>query len=136
MSGPHRDPRRMPFYDWDGSRPPGAEIVDPEPFQKIGRPGMKHDREKPRWNLLPFRELEQVVQVLTDGAKKYDDDNWKAVVAGDPGRFVAAALRHLSAYCQGEKSDPDAGTPHLAHAICCLLFLQWMEGEDAEGQNP
>jgi len=38
--------------------------------------GTKYDEDKPRWDLLPFTEVEKVVKVLTMGAKKYADGNW------------------------------------------------------------
>ena len=41
--------------------------------------GVKYDSDKPKWNLLPWDELEDVVKVLTFGAKKYAPDNWKFV---------------------------------------------------------
>ena len=87
--------------------------------------GVKHDGEKPRWDLLPIEPIEQVVGVLTYGAKKYDDENWRKV-DNQRRRYYAAALRHIVAWWKGEKLDPESGYHHLAHAICCLVFL--MEG--------
>ena len=87
--------------------------------------GTKYDKEKPRWTLLPFRELEQVVDVLTSGAQKYDDDNWKKVVSDDKDRYFSACMRHLVAWRQDELVDKESKKPHLAHAVCCILFLMW-----------
>ena len=86
---------------------------------------MKQDHGKNRWDLLPIREVEQGVEVLTAGSIKYSDDNWKAVVAEKPGRYWAALFRHITARLKGEKLDPETGLPHLAHALCCLWFLMW-----------
>jgi hypothetical protein len=33
--------------------------------------GVKHDKGKPQWDLLPWKEMEDVVKVLTFGASKY-----------------------------------------------------------------
>jgi len=41
--------------------------------------GVKYDSGKPDYTLLPLDALEQVVEVLTFGAAKYDRDNWKKV---------------------------------------------------------
>ena len=84
--------------------------------------GMKFDSEKPRWDLLPFESLTAIVLVLTYGAKKYAPENWRKVNDWRD-RYFAALLRHLVAWKQGEKIDPESNLPHLAHAGCCLLFL-------------
>ncbi len=89
--------------------------------------GHKHDEDKPRWDLLPFAAAEAVVGVLTFGAQKYAPENWRFVPDARR-RYFAAALRHLVAYWRGERSDPESGRPHLAHAACCLLFLLELDG--------
>lgn len=86
--------------------------------------GMKHDNGKPRWDLLPWRPVTEVVKVLTFGAGKYGADNWQTV-PNARNRYFAAAMRHLTAWESGERLDPESGYHHLAHAICCLLFLMW-----------
>jgi hypothetical protein len=91
--------------------------------------GMKNDKEKLRWDLLPISEVEEVVSVLTHGAKKYADNNWQVVVKDNPDRYFAACMRHIVAYREGEREDPDSGLLHLAHAICCLLFIMWRDKE-------
>ena len=70
--------------------------------------------------------VEQVVKVLTYGAKKYADNNWQKVEPYDD-RYYAAALRHITAWRSGEKLDPETGIHHLAHACCCLIFILWKE---------
>lgn len=39
------------------------------------------------------------------------------------GRLLAAALRHLFAWAQGDDFDRESGRRHLAHAACCVLML-------------
>lgn len=84
--------------------------------------GEKHDAGKPRWDLLPYESLSDVVDVLTFGAKKYAPENWR-LVEGWRGRYFRAAVGHLVKWWRGEKLDPESGLPHLAHACCCVLFL-------------
>jgi hypothetical protein len=84
--------------------------------------GVKFDQDKPQWTLVPFKALDEVVKVLTIGAKKYAPDNWKKVPNARQ-RYIDAAFRHMSAYASGEKLDAETGKSHLAHAMCCLLFL-------------
>lgn len=94
--------------------------------------GVKYDSDKPRWSLLPFKALQEVVEVLTFGAKKYAADNWKHVPQAQE-RYIDAAYRHLADWNSGEKKDPETGKSHLAHAICCLLFLLWFEQSERSG---
>ena len=93
----------------------------------MGKLGDKFDKEKSRWSLIPYKQLEQVVDVLTLGAIKYSDDNWQHVKPLKE-RYFSAAMRHISAWKGGEKNDPETGLSHMAHAVCCLLFIMW--GDD------
>lgn len=84
--------------------------------------GIKWDGEKERFDLIPpYIELE-VAKVLTIGARKYAPDNWKKVPGGKR-RYMAAIRRHISAYKRGEIYDPETGLHHMAHAICCAMFM-------------
>lgn len=83
----------------------------------------KHDGGKPRLDLLPFMAVTEVGKVMTFGAQKYGDNNWREAKPDQYHRYEAAAYRHLFAYSQGELIDPESGLPHLAHAATNLLFL-------------
>lgn len=106
----------------DGSK---AVETSPKPDATVEK-GRKFDAEKPRWDLLPWKPLNEVAKVLTFGARKYADDNWKKVPRARK-RYLAAALRHLAAWGDGERNDPETGLNHLAHAACCVLFLAWFD---------
>ena len=95
-------------------------------YQESFKEGVKHDCKKLRWDLLPIYPIEKVVRVLTHGAKKYSDDNWK-VVPNPIQRYYAAALRHITRWRRGYHKDKGSGQPHLAHAVCCLIFIMWFE---------
>lgn len=84
--------------------------------------GVKFDNDKPKWSLLPRGVMSQVVEVLTFGAKKYSPDNWMHV---DPARYYDALFRHIDAWRNGEKLDAESGKHHLAHALCCLIYMLW-----------
>jgi hypothetical protein len=90
--------------------------------QNVVMSGVKYDNGKPQWSLLPFKALTEVVEVLTYGAKKYAPDNWKKVPDARR-RYIDAGFRHFTAYASGETHDPETGKHHLAHAVCCLLYL-------------
>jgi len=85
------------------------------------RNGKKYDTEKLRWDLLPISPIRQVIRVLMYGAKKYGDYNWEQVEDPKP-RYYNACMRHLTAGIQ-KTNDSESGLPHLAHAICNLIFL-------------
>jgi len=88
--------------------------------------GIKYDTEKDRWDLLPFQVIKDVVKVLTLGAKKYADDNWKNVEPYRK-RYLSACMRHIVAWEGSEINDPETKIHHLAHAICCLIFIIWKD---------
>jgi len=91
------------------------------------KPGVKWDRGKPDYSLLPWGALEEVVRVLSYGAEKYSRDNWRRV-PDMKNRYLAAALRHTSSWARGEERDRESHLPHLAHAIVSLMFLLQSEG--------
>jgi hypothetical protein len=65
--------------------------------------------------------LWQLAKVLGFGAHKYAPNNWRK---GLPrARVWSAALRHIYAWARGEVFDLETGLPHLAHALCELMFL-------------
>lgn len=118
--------------DWEEVPEPKST---PKQEQTLGR---KYDSDKPRWGLLPYRELEDIVKVLTFGSKKYADDNWKHVENGRE-RYFDAMMRHINEYRQAKQTDnPDkkyddeTGLNHLSHAMCCALFLMWLDNEGVE----
>jgi hypothetical protein len=84
--------------------------------------GRKFDGNKLEYGLLPPFALEETVKVLTFGAQKYERDNWKRV-PDSKRRYFDALQRHVWAWKQGEQIDPESGLHHLAHAMCCLMFL-------------
>lgn len=59
--------------------------------------------------------------MLAFGAGKYAPRNWEQGITYS--RVWSAAMRHLTAWWQGEDSDVETGLSHLAHAGCCVLFL-------------
>ena len=91
--------------------------------------GKKRDAGKPRLSLLHWPTIMQVVEVLEHGAAEYGDENWKHV-DNHRIRYFNAACRHLIlGWWMGEKLDKKSGKPHLAHAICCLIFLLARDNE-------
>lgn len=84
--------------------------------------GRKYDGGKLRYDLIPVLALEETTRVVTKGAEKYDDENWKLVPKGRR-RYLAAAMRHIQQWRKGEIYDEEMGTHHIANAISNLMFI-------------
>lgn len=89
--------------------------------------GFKQDQGKLRWSLLPKGVISSILKVLEFGAAKYSVDNWRHVEDHER-RYYDAAMRHIEAWRLKETNDPESKLPHLAHAVCCLMFLMWFDG--------
>ncbi len=96
--------------------------------------GIKYDGEKPMMHLLPPKAINEVAKVLTFGAQKYDEENWRKL-DNLQSRYSSGALRHIFAHIDSETLDTESGLSHLAHAICCLLFKLEIELEDAKSKE-
>lgn len=70
--------------------------------------------------------LLSMVEVLKQGAKKYEKDNWKK---GTNWRKRLNSLRrHLLAFTNGEDIDAELGTDHLAMvAINAMMVWHWQK---------
>ena len=70
--------------------------------------------------------LAEIGVAMLEGASKYGRHNYRAVgVRGSV--YYDATMRHMDAWWKGEHQDGETGQSHLAHAMCCLMFLQWLE---------
>jgi hypothetical protein len=107
-----------------------AQFIDPlkdaEALKDITNvpTGIKFDHGKARMSLLDSSWLLGVARVMTFGAKKYAEHNWKKGISVS--RLLDAAARHQAAFNDGENLDPESGESHLYHASCCLQFASWM----------
>jgi len=82
---------------------------------------LKFDTDKLPLHLLSTEAMNQTAAVLKFGAQKYAEHNWRKGFAWS--RPLAAAMRHITAFNNGEDKDPESGLSHLAHAACCIMFL-------------
>lgn len=82
---------------------------------------IKNDEGKARISLVPPEAIYAMARVLTHGATKYADHNWRKGFKWS--RLLDAAMRHLLAFQWNEDVDPETGESHIAHALCCLSFL-------------
>ncbi len=94
----------------------------------------KYDAGKPMWDLLPWSLVQEIVEVLTLGAEEHGAYSWQNTQDG-VNRYFAALHRHLAAWKQGDKIDPEWGKHHLAHAACCLLFMWWIDTNSVDSDG-
>jgi hypothetical protein len=90
--------------------------------------GRKNDKNKIRWSLMPFNELEEVAEVFMFGADKYTDFGWKTVPNARE-RYWNACMRHLLSGGVQNAKDPESNLRHLAHLICSALIVMWHDTE-------
>jgi len=85
---------------------------------------MKADRYnegKIRYSLIPSYALKVLAQVMTKGAEKYSDDNWRKGMKYTD--VLDSIFRHLEAFRSGEDLDKETGLPHLGHLMANICFL-------------
>jgi len=83
--------------------------------------GIKFDSEKVEYHYMSSIAINELNRVLSFGAKKYAAHNWRGGLKWS--RVISACLRHIFAWLGGETHDKETGLNHLAHAMCCLMFL-------------
>jgi hypothetical protein len=102
-------------------------------MDKADGSGLRYNIGKLRYDLVPHNSHRDFVRVLTRGAKKYSDDNWRK---GMPWMDVVASLkRHLEAFCSGEDYDKESHLLHIAHVMANASFLNEYYYIYPEGDN-
>ena len=90
----------------------------------IGTPNPKDaaGAAKPKLSNVPMRAVYEMASAMDDGAKKYGQVNWRGhpVLASV---YYDAALRHLTAWFDGEDKAADSGIDHRAHAMACMAVI-------------
>lgn len=95
--------------------------------------GIRENKGKPRWGLVDFDSLEDMVRVLEFGADKYGDGNWqKGLLTVE---VCESMLRHIFAYLRGENKDDQSGISHIGHIQCNAMFLAYMDKKKPEMDN-
>lgn len=76
---------------------------------------------KNRLDLVPTSLVTEVGKVLTFGANKYGDNNWRDSMKWS--KCIASLERHLVAFKNGIDFDEESGLLHLSHLACNVAFL-------------
>lgn len=123
------------YYSYDDSKSPSSNASKQLKTKEEGT-FIKSDSSKNRLELLEPKFIEGIGSVITFGANKYEDNNWKKAGGTNEGRIKGALLRHIYAYLDGEKIDPETGKSHLYHAGCNLMFLDYFDRvEKTKGES-
>lgn len=76
----------------------------------------------------PTCHVRAVLEVRDEALWRSGAGNWRKVENART-RYYDAAMRHIHSWWLGEQIDAESGQHHLAHAICCLVFLLAVEVE-------
>jgi hypothetical protein len=85
------------------------------------KPALKFDNGKPDLSLIPRAALDQCARAFMLGEQKYGRYNFYNGM--EASRLVAACLRHVTAWNEGEETDPESGASHLGHALACISMI-------------
>jgi hypothetical protein len=109
------------WVHWDGLPEPFEHGHKIEHLEEIveEQKSLKKDDNKYDPTMITIEMVELVSKVRMFGAKKYARNNFK-ITGFKYTRSLAAALRHIFAFLNGEDNDPESGLSHLGHAICSL----------------
>ena len=88
---------------------------EPNPKQQFGD-------LKPNLALVPGATLIYLALGHEPGAAKYGAFNWRKNKVKTM-TYIAAAMRHLTEWVDGQDRTHDTGQPHLAHALASLSVL-------------
>lgn len=92
-----------------------TETKDTNPKDLIGSKKLPLD-------LVPTTGIEAESLAFLEGALKYGKFNWR--VAGVRSSvYIAAMLRHLNKFANGENADPITNVPHLASIRACANII-------------
>ncbi len=81
----------------------------------------KNDSHKADLSLLPRVFLIEVAKAFMVGEVKYGRYNY--CDGHKASKLIAAAMRHLTAWFEGEEHDPEDGQHHLGAAGACIGML-------------
>lgn len=88
-------------------------------------PKLARGREKTSFENIPIHTVISLAEVMTTGLRKYGLMTWRREM--DFPAYRDAAMRHLTAYFNGEMNDAESKKPHLIHAMACCMILADME---------
>jgi hypothetical protein len=95
--------------------------------------GQKNDREKPDLSLIPMDALWEMARAFTYGAHKYGRHNYREGI--EISRLLAASMRHITQFNEGEDYDEESKALHLGNAMAGLAMAIYMYKNKPEMDN-
>lgn len=95
----------------------------------------KKNEGKPKWRLIDFQSLEEVVRVFEFGEAKYGTHAYQHMdIERDD--ILDSMQRHLVSLYNHQDQDPETGLNHAAHlAANCLMFLWKYSNYESRSQQ-
>jgi hypothetical protein len=93
----------------------GAEYPDNNPKTAVAA-------KKLPLEVVPPSAVHALAEAFSDGAKKYGPYNWREKTISSS-VYYGAALRHITAWWDGEDLAEDSGIHHLHHALACIAMV-------------
>jgi hypothetical protein len=93
----------------------------PTPYPD-NNPKTVYGMAKPSVFNLPPAALLEMGAVMAFGANKYGRFNWREKRVSFS-VYYDAAMRHLFAMRDGQKTDPESGLQHAAHVAACMMIV-------------
>jgi len=95
--------------------------------------GLRFNEGKDRIDLVPESAINGIAKVLTFGARKYAENNWRLGMKWS--KITSSLKRHLAAIDRGEDYDQESGLLHIDHVLTNAAFLKeyykiYPEGDD------
>lgn len=81
----------------------------------------KNDQGKLDLSLIPYVALRAEAIAFMVGERKYGRYNYTK--GHKASQLVAAAMRHMQAWFEGEENDPADGQPHLGSVRACMSMI-------------
>lgn len=94
----------------------------------------KNDAGKLPLSMIPREALDELARAFAYGAAKYARGNFR-VGPMAWSRLTDAALRHITAFANGEWLDPESGNSHLSHALASLAMLAFQAAHHPEAND-
>lgn len=91
------------------------------PKDEVPTRGLRYNKGKRRYDLLPPDAMAMLADLLTKGAEKYAERNWEL---GMPYSDALGSLeRHLQDWKASINNDDESGMNHMVHVMCNAMFL-------------